>query len=263
MRDLFNSSEHTREVLRQGGNQAAAFHRVRGRPRLRVLLDASEDNPPTVVLEFCPQSAHCSFFLYVGVGARLQPRLRHALFLPDPAHLGPFEERRLKRYLDRTRNLRKNEPAETVVILGYPDWHKLFGWIKPINFAEEVRWLVRQLEAAGRRFSIYPQATYDDVESLMSNPNVKEVLLFGHGESHGFELRSGEILYYCRFDHPKYRKTLVHQLHCGTSLGTPLREYTVPTENWDKCFFIPEPIRMADIKRRFRPSPTDLESGLE
>jgi len=72
------------------------------------------------------------------------------------------------------------------------------------------------------------------------------------GSSHIFQLSIDEILYYCDFNNPKYKKEFVHQIHCGTTHGKSLVDYVVPLENRGSCFFFRKPINGFDILKELK-----------
>lgn len=159
----------------------------------------------------------------------------------------------VKKYLHKNK-FRMNTPAETVVVLGHPNWFLLEGWLKPIFFASEIKQLVKTMRAENRDFSFYPGANLADVENIMNNKSIKEVYFLGHGNSHEFQLGTDEILYYCDFNDSRYTKQFVHQVHCGDKYGKSLIYYVVPEENKAKCFFFREPITgptvIKELKKR-------------
>ena len=165
------------------------------------------------------------------------------------------------RYVKRFKN---NVPAEVVIILGHSDWLTLEAWIKPNFFNFELKALVAYLSRKGQDFSFYTRASAEDVKAIMRNPDVKEIYFFGHGDSHVFQLGTGEFLYYCDFKCEGYQKEYVHQVHCGTKDGTPLMEYVVPQEHWQECFFFPKEINgdqiIKEFKRRMMQIPERFET---
>jgi len=171
-------------------------------------------------------------------------------FSPIIAAWLPVENYRLRRYLKK---FKQNVPAESVIILGRYDWFKLDAWLRQNFLKSEVKSLVLYLEAKKQEFSFYPDATLTDVESIMSNKNIKEVYFMGHGDSHTFQLNTDEFLYYCEFNDPqKYGKEFVHQVHCGTPDGKSLIDYVVPRENRPQCFFFRRSINSFDIEKEFK-----------
>jgi hypothetical protein len=199
--------------------------------------------------------AHLFFVVIYGIIYFRQNFLLFSLS-PITAVFSPIQNYLLEKYL---RNFKQNIPADTVVILGQSDWFKLEGWIK-LNFLKsEIEELVKLLKAGGRDFSFYSNASFKDVEKIMSDKNIKEVYFLGHGDSHTFQLKTDEFLYYCDFNDPKkYGKEFVHQVHCGTPDGKSLIDYVVPKENRDKCFLFRRPINSLDIEKEFKKRTKDF-----
>jgi hypothetical protein len=199
---------------------------------------------------------HLLFILIVGLVYFL-PELFMFFFSPVFLVMSPIQHFLARRYL---RRFEQNQPSEVVIILGHPDWYKLEGWLKPIFFKSEMEWLVKYLRTKKQDFSFYPNASFEDVEKIMSDKAVKEVYFYGHGTSHEFELATGEALYYCEFNDPKYRKTYAHQVHCGTRQGKSLIDYIVPPENRTQCFFFRKPINAPLIIREFKRRTSEVRS---
>ena len=191
---------------------------------------------------------HVVFMLFVGLIYFHEELLMYFLS-PVFLLISPFRDRLMTGYLQR---FKQNQPAEVVVILGRSNWLTLEGWLKPIYIKSDIKWLVEYLTTKGQDFSFYPSATSEDVERIMGDPCVKEVYFLGHGSSHGFELVTGEILYYCEFNDSKYSKAFAHQVHCGTPYGKSLLDYVVPAENRAKCFFFRKPINSIFIRKEFK-----------
>lgn len=161
----------------------------------------------------------------------------------------PISDYLFNRYLSQ---FKQNASAHTVIILGYPDWLRLKGWYKKNFTILEIRSIVKYLAKKGDCFSVYPRASREDVEKIMSDKTIKEVYFCGHGDSHSFRLNSNEIIYYCDFSDPiKYEKEFVHQVHYGTSYGKSLISYIVPQKNQNQCFFFPKTISPIRIIREF------------
>ncbi len=161
----------------------------------------------------------------------------------------PVQYFRAQRYL---REFSQNQREEVVIVLGHPDWLRFDGWNKPIFYTSELKSLVKYLKAKGQNFSFYPQANFADVEGIMGDSSVKEVYFFGHGNAHEFELATGQSLYYCDFNDPKFRKEFVHQVHCGDAQGKSLVDYVVPEINKSKCFLFRKPITAYHIIKEFK-----------
>jgi hypothetical protein len=158
------------------------------------------------------------------------------------------------------KKFKKNVPAHTVIILGQTDWFKLEGWLKTNFLKDEIEALVCYLKAKKQDFSFYTSASLEEVEKIMADKIIKEVYFFGHGDSHRFQLKTDEILYYCEFNNPKkYGKEFVHQVHCGTVDGKSLIDYVVPMENREKCFLFRKPINNSDIRNEFKKRTNGVE----
>jgi len=155
-------------------------------------------------------------------------------------------EFRINRLLKK---FKKNEFTETVIILGHTDWTQIEGWVKPNHARSTVKLVTKLLTAEKKDFSFFPKATMGDVENIMKNPSVKEVFFMGHGSSHEFQLTNGVYIYYCDFNNEQYRKEYVHQIHCGTSDGKSLIDYTVPEKNKASCFLIRKSINGITIDK--------------
>ena len=180
------------------------------------------------------------------------------VFFPLYAIIIPIFHGLAMRYVKRFKN---NVPAEVVIILGHSDWLTLEAWVKPNFFDFELKALVTYLTKKGQDFSFYTRASVDDVKTIMRDPNVKEIYFFGHGDSHVFQLGTNEFLYYCDFKCEGYQKDYVHQVHCGTKDGTPLMEYVVPKEHWNKCFFFPREINGDRIVKEFKKRTSELKQN--
>lgn len=163
--------------------------------------------------------------------------------------LVPVEQYFIKRFIKK---YSQNTPVEVAVILGHSDWSKLEAWVKPNAFLSEIKLLVQLLTIKKQNFSFYPNATPADVEGVMRDETIQEVYLLGHGSSHSFQLRTDDILYYCEFNHPQYKKKFVHQIHCGTKSGKSLVDYVVPNKNKSGCFFIREEITVARVEKELK-----------
>lgn len=162
----------------------------------------------------------------------------------------------IKRYLKK---FQQNIPQEAVIVLAHPDWLKLESWTRPDYIKADVKSIVRYLEAKKRTFSFYPHASIEDVEEVMKNKDIKEVYFVGHGSSHIFQLGPDDIIYYCEFNHKRYTKEFVHQVHCGTPDGKSLIDYIVPEENRAECFLIRKAINAFDVEREFKKMRKDLK----
>ncbi|MHB9019829.1 MAG: hypothetical protein ACYC3G_03090, partial [Minisyncoccota bacterium] len=147
---------------------------------------------------------------------------------------------------------KQNIPAKTVLILGHSNWRDVEFWTK-VNFTiGELKPIIKFLELKTPDFSFYPNATFEDVEKIMANKNVREVYFLGHGDCHVFKLSPNQPLYYCDFNNEKYKKDYIHQVHCGDKYGKRLIDYVVPEENRNKCFSFKRVITSFRIRREFK-----------
>ena len=173
----------------------------------------------------------------------------YILAAPIVAIVLPIHNLFLKKYLKK---FKQNTPAEVTIVLAHSDWRKLEAWVKPNFFINEIAILIKYLKTNKQDFSFYPNATIEGVEKIMQSKTVKEVYFFGHGSSHVFQLGTDDILYYCEFNHERYGKEFVHQVHCGTKDGKSLVDYVVPENNRSKCFLIRKSISGLDIVKEFK-----------
>lgn len=171
------------------------------------------------------------------------------LFAPILIVFTPINLLLINRFLKKF-NL--NKPAHTVVVLAHSNLKLLDAWIIPNFSFGEIKILTKYLEKKDAKFSFYTQATQNDVHDIMTDNAIKEVIFYGHGTSHVFQLCNDDILYYCEFGNGKYIKDFVHQLHCGTEHGKSLIDYVVPEENKNQCFLIRKPITGATIEKELK-----------
>lgn len=163
----------------------------------------------------------------------------------------PLNNYRFNKYL---KTVKQDESARVAIILGYPNWFQFNGWYK-INFTKyEIELIFKYLGLQGKTFRVYPRASFEDIEKIMADSNVREVFFCGHGNSHTFKLSTDKTVFYCDFKDPKYKKDLVHQVHCGTIDGKDKRliDYVVPIENRVECFYFPKLITSWDIRKEFK-----------
>lgn len=146
-----------------------------------------------------------------------------------------------------------NQQKSAVIILGYPNFKNLAAWKKPNFLVSELKGIIKELDLRKIDFAIYPRATISQVKNIMQTHETREVFFCGHGDSHGFQLNTDYVIYYCDFaDIAKYKKEYVHQVHCGTPYGKTLISCIVPEENRSKCFFFPKAINAKDIDKEFK-----------
>ena len=88
--------------------------------------------------------------------------------------LGPIQKIITSQYIKK---FKQNVPAEVVIILGYPNWLTLEGWLKPIFLKGEIKALVKYLTVKKQDFSFYPKATLMDVENNEQSKNQRSIFL--------------------------------------------------------------------------------------
>jgi hypothetical protein len=133
------------------------------------------------------------------------------------------------------RKIPRDQPLETVVIVGKNDYWRPSFWAAP-NYDTDFLILIRYLKLKGSPFAIYENVTIEKFDEIMENTNIKTVYIVGHGRRHGYGLDSKIIVDYCRYkDDAKYRKDFVYQIHCNHGSGTSLVEYVVPREHQAGC----------------------------
>lgn len=182
--------------------------------------------------------------------------------LPALPALLLFEDRQIRKYLEKNK-LVQNKHTPVVVVVTYPDRTGWKGWFKPNIMKDELIQVIEYLEAKGRNFSFYLHTSFEEVESIMSDQDVKEVCFFGHGSSHFFRLTSEQELHYCDFDNAKYAKELVHQIHCGDKEGKDHRliDYVVPIQNQRTCIWFDKLVTGQKIKKELRQRIERLKRG--
>ena len=173
-----------------------------------------------------------------------------------------FQDRQVRKYLEKNK-IEQNIHAPIVVIVTYPDRTDWIGWVKPNVTKDEAKAVVEYLTAKNRGFSFYLHPSFDDVESVMRDKEVKEVCFFGHGSSDLFRLSSKQDLFYCDFKDPKYAKELVHQIHCGDKEGKDHRliDYVVPAKDRETCFWFDKTINESKIIKELKQRIERLKRG--
>ena len=137
-----------------------------------------------------------------------------------------------------TEKVKQNINSRTVVLVTNFKWYEIDFHINASPTHYEIKELVKYLINFKEDFSFYLKPTREDIEKVMADKKVREVYFVGHGNSSEFQINNTDSLKYKEFDDEKYFKDFVHQIHCGTKYGKPLRHYTVPKNNWRYCFFV-------------------------
>lgn len=132
------------------------------------------------------------------------------------------------------RNVKKNVPSKTVIIVGKTDYKSPRFWFSP-NYDLDLLFLVKYLKLRKEDFSIFRNIDIKTLDHIMSDKNVRTVYLLGHGRRHSFAIDSKTTVDYCRYDDPQFMKDFVYQLHCNHGGGKSLVEYVVPKKNWKEC----------------------------
>ena len=158
---------------------------------------------------------------------------------------------------DREKFLRKekisqNVPRNTVVLFTHFDWFNIDYYINQTTTINDVKTIVKYLVKTKKEFSFYLKPTREIIEEVMLNKKVRQVYFVGHGSSDKFQIDASESLKYKEFNNKRYFKDFVHQIHCGTKYGKPLRKYVVSKDNWKKCFFVRKLITEKEIVAYFR-----------
>lgn len=110
-------------------------------------------------------------------------------------------------------------------------------FVKDNYSLKELKAIIKYINIRKIDFSIYFNAPRSDIFKIMADSTIREVYFMGHGTTETFQLDGENTIYYEDFNNPRYYKDFVHQLHCGTKGGIPLREYVVPKENREECFW--------------------------
>lgn len=148
--------------------------------------------------------------------------------------------------------IKQNVFSKTVVIVTNFDWYNIEFYINTSPTHTDVLWMVKYLLKFRKEFSFYLKPTREDIENIMSDKKVREVYFLGHGNSSEFQISAVDSLEYKEFNNRKFSKNFVHQIHCGTKYGKPLRYYVVPKKNWGRCFFVRKEIAEKEIVGYFK-----------
>lgn len=152
-----------------------------------------------------------------------------------------WDEVKFLRYLQK-KKYKQNTPSQTVLIIAYPDYSFLEGWVRAHWSYDEMIALCELVEVREKDFSFHLRADVKDVRSLMANAAVRRVYFVGHGSRNSFGLSNGLVISYDEFADGRFAKEYVHQVHCGHEDGVNLIDRVVPVQNRDRCFFFPEMI---------------------
>ena len=133
------------------------------------------------------------------------------------------------------RNVPRNQPMETVIILEKNDYWRPSFWITP-NYDTNLLLIIKYLNIIKSSFAIYENIDIETFDSIMANETIKIVYVIGHGRRHGYCLDNKTSVDYCRYkDNNKYNKEFLYQLHCNHGNGTSLVEYVVTKEHQKEC----------------------------
>ena len=156
----------------------------------------------------------------------------------------------IKEYLNK-KKINQDTHKSTVIIITHFNWYNLDYYINSPITLNSIKAIVEYLEKTKKVFSFYLKASRNDIENIMIDKKVNEVYFVGHGESDKFQINVESSIKYIEFNKKKYSKDYVHQIHCGSKKGVPLRYYVVPKSNWKLCYFRRETIREKIIVKYF------------
>jgi len=77
------------------------------------------------------------------------------------------------------------------------------------------------------KYKIFENVTVEEFDNLITNHQIKNYYLFGHGSRHAFELFEKKAIYYCRYKGSKLNKEYIAQYHCNHGYGESLADYIV------------------------------------
>lgn len=177
------------------------------------------------------------------------------LFLWDICFI--HKNTKIQKYIN---NFTLNKPSRAVLILANFKRLSVDYFIKDNYSLKELKAIIEYINARKVDFSIYFKANRSDIIKIMANPEIREVYFIGHGATGSFQLDSDNIIYYEDFNDQKYYKDFVHQAHCGTKEGIPLREYIVPKENREGCFWKDKTITSKIIIKWFGKKTEEIKS---
>lgn len=164
---------------------------------------------------------------------------------------------KIKKYINQ---FTLNKPSRAVMILADFKWLSTDYFLKDNYSLKELKAIIEYINIRKVDFSIYFKASRSDIIKIMANPEIREVYFIGHGATDVFKLDSENIIYYEDFNDPKYYKDFVHQAHCGTKEGTPLREYIVPKENREECFWKNKTITSRTVIKWFNKKTEEIKN---
>jgi hypothetical protein len=167
-------------------------------------------------------------------------------------------QRKIKKNL-REKFVKQNIHSHIVVFVTNFSWYNVEYYLNTSPTHRSVAVIIEYLISLDNDFSFYLKPGRKDIESVMFDKNVREVYFLGHGNSREFQINATDSLKYKDFDNKKYFKDFVHQVHCGTKYGKPLRYYVVPKKNWKKCFFVRKTIAEKDILKYYKDKIKSLE----
>lgn len=162
-----------------------------------------------------------------------------------------FIQRKIRKCLLKN-GVKQNVRLCTVVIVTNFNWYNIEYYINASPTYNDVKIIVEYLLKYRKDFSFYLKPSKEDIDKVMSDSKVREVYFLGHGNSDKFQINVNEVLEYKNFNDKKYYKDFVHQVHCGSKNGRPLRYYIVPKKNWRKCFFFRKGINEEFIVNYFK-----------
>lgn len=149
-------------------------------------------------------------------------------------------------------DINQNTHKKIVVIVTHFSWYNLNFYINNSPTPDDIIAITKYLKNSNKEFSFYLKSSRDDIEKIMRDKKVREVYFLGHGDSDKFQIDANNSAKYIEFNNKKYSKNYVHQIHCGSKKGIPLRYYVVPKKNWKQCYFKRDVIKEKDIVKYFK-----------
>jgi len=119
--------------------------------------------------------------------------------------------------------------STTAIIIANMDWWDVHNWwLSPYNY--DFKTFFKYLDLKEDKYSVFTNLTLKQFDSIIKNPQYKNLYLFGHGLKHAFDLDKNIRVYYCRYSDKNIVKDFVAQYHCNHKGGQSLADYIVPNK---------------------------------